>query len=83
MKQPLVSRAVTELEKTGYVTKKSTGKDSRTVNIALTDKGRNLFHSILPAAQRHRDLVLRNFSHEEIETLTQLFKRVGDNLGIE
>lgn len=72
-----ITYVVDKLEKKGLVERKSCPKDRRVIYAALTEAGTSLMISIFP---KHNQKIAQAFSvltEQELETLTELLKRVG------
>ena len=88
-----VSRTLASMAKRGYVNARPIGakpKRSREtislpVIVSVTPKGRKLYESVLPVAQRHQARLLRTMSAAERKTLytvlSRLFETVEDYTG--
>lgn len=76
-----VSRALAELEKRGWVTRRTDPQDRRLSHAALTLKGRRAFNRIMPEMQAATDALLHPLSaadrqtvHDGLRVLERLFK---------
>ena len=58
MDKSKVSRAASRLEQSGYITKRSNPNDRRLVELALTDKGREMMADLAPLALEYEQQVL-------------------------
>jgi MarR family transcriptional regulator, organic hydroperoxide resistance regulator len=80
MEQPTISRVVARLEKTGWVTRRSSTRDSRMALISLTTAGVDVFKQIIPAAMRHQDLALNGIARKEITQLIATLEKLEENI---
>ncbi len=80
IEQPTVSRIVDQLEREGLAIRKTDDKDSRYVQVMLTDEGEAAFAEIYPLATRHQEKALQGFSAEDIQLLTALLQRILKNI---
>src|ERR1700731_1985337 len=72
-----VSVAVDRLYKKGFVSRVESARDRRVRTVALTEKGKKMFH---PLFRRHTALIKRAFedvSPEELQQLEGVLKKVG------
>jgi len=72
-----VSVAVDRLYKKGFVSRIESARDRRVRTVALTEKGKKIFH---PLFRRHTALIKRAFedvSPEELQQLEGVLKKVG------
>ena len=82
MEQPTVSRIVSQLEREDLAGRAPSEDDSRVVLVSLTDKGEQAFQNIYPAAERHAEIALKDFSDDEIEQLIGYLRRIQDNIEV-
>ncbi|MCY4155417.1 MAG: MarR family winged helix-turn-helix transcriptional regulator [Gammaproteobacteria bacterium] len=82
IKQPVISRIVTEMQENGLVQKNQNAKDRRITQVKLMSKGNKLFKAILPTAERHRDIALTGVSATELGQARRILKKIQANLGI-
>jgi len=78
-----VSRATERLEKAGRISRKVVAEDRRAFSLHLTEKGQDILDQIIPLASGYEDLLLKDFSPEEIEQLDSFLNRLdekADNL---
>ncbi|MGD8385457.1 MAG: MarR family winged helix-turn-helix transcriptional regulator [Lysobacterales bacterium] len=80
IEQPTVSRIVDQLEREGLAIRKADDKDSRYVQVMLTDEGEEAFAEIYPLATRHQEKALQGFSEEDIRVLTGLLQKILNNI---
>ena len=80
MEQPTVSRTVSQLVRDGLVSRASSKRDSRFVEISMTADGQRAFQEIYPIALEHQTTALRGFSAKEIATLSGYLHRIQDNI---
>jgi len=82
IKQPVISRIITEMQENGLVQKSQNRNDLRITEVKLLSKGNKLFNSILPVSERHREIALAGVDETELEHLRQTLKKIQLNLGI-
>lgn len=80
MEQPTVSRIVTQLESEKLVRRRTSKTDSRFVHVSLTAAGQRSFSKIYPTAERHQERALKGFTRKEIDTLTDMLRRIQRNI---
>ena len=74
--KPSVSRAVSKLEKADLLSKSTSDRDHRLVEIEVTDKGLEVFQQIVPGALAFEAAVLKTFNSEERQKLDDLLTRL-------
>ena len=82
IKQPVISRIITEMQENGLVQKSQNKDDQRITEVKLSNKGNKLFESILPVAIQHREHALANINRKDIVQLRNTLKQIQYNLGI-
>ena len=82
IKQPVISRIVTEMQENGLVQKNRKAKDRRITQVKLMSKGNKLFKAILPTAERHRDIALAGVSKADLARTRETLKKIQANLGV-
>lgn len=75
-----VTRMITILENSGFVTRIAKDEDKRVNLIYLTKKGRQLENISSQAVQESLDLMTKNFSLSEMEVFEDLLIRASNNL---
>jgi DNA-binding MarR family transcriptional regulator len=75
-----VSRLVTRLAKRGLVRRKRETRDTRAVDVYLTDRGRSLAAALIPIAHDYETMTLRDFSEGEKLQLRAMLERLYRNL---
>ncbi len=80
IEQPTVSRIVDQLEREGLAVRKISDKDSRFVQVMLTEAGEEAFARVYPLATRHQEKALRGFSQGDIQTLIGFLRRIQNNI---
>ena len=78
--QATLSRALTVMEKAGYIVRDSDPMDQRVVVIKLCPAGEKQFEDILPMAWQLHARAIAGFSPEEQHILHQLLNRICDNV---
>lgn len=75
-----LGRALIALEREGLVIRRPANRDRRNILLSLTEAGRQkLEEEVLPIVIRTIDQALDGFSRKEIESLTQLLRRMAEN----
>lgn len=80
IEQPTVSRIVDQLEREGLAFRESCDKDSRFVQVMLTETGEQAFREIHPVATKHQEQGLQGFSKQEIKILIGFLERIQKNI---
>lgn len=68
---------VDRLEKDGHVRRTQSDADRRTVFVALTPEGLVQFEGLAAEHEREVNRVFATLSETELDTLTEIFKRIG------
>lgn len=74
------SRAISNLEKNGLIIKKSGENNKKNKLLFATDKGETLYPFIIRENEYSNAVALKEFSEEEIKALTDMLKRVKENI---
>ncbi|MER1958159.1 MAG: MarR family transcriptional regulator [Solibacillus sp.] len=72
-----ITYVVDKLEQKGFVSRKSCASDRRVTYAALSDLGKQQIEEIFPAHEKKIAEIFDVLSEQEIQTLTELLKRVG------
>ena len=83
MEQPTVSRTVDRLVRDGLVSRQAAKRDSRYVEVSLTEAGKKAFKAISPIAVEHQTKALRGFSESEVAKLSDFLHRIHENIYVE
>ena len=75
-----VTRGILRLEKNGYLRREHNSRDSRLINLFLTEKGTALIPRLKTARCRITDICMENLTKEEIEQLFILLEKVKDSV---
>jgi DNA-binding MarR family transcriptional regulator len=75
-----LSRIITRLARTGFVTRERSTKSNREVTVGLTPKARRLVQESLPIADELVRTAVTEMTPGEIETLKRLLRRMYTNL---
>ncbi|MDH5638600.1 MAG: MarR family transcriptional regulator [Nitrospinota bacterium] len=78
-----VARAVTALEKEGYVERRPDGQDRRAVQVRLTTRARRMRPKLEAAAAGEMEALQTGLSSQERTELKRLLKQVAENAGDE
>ena len=76
----LLSRALPEMRRKGYITLVRDADDGRQMIVALTDCGRQAYERAAPVMQRRRDALRERFTAEEIGTFIAFADRLEEFL---
>lgn len=77
--KPAVSRALSALERKGYVTRRPDPQDRRARQVALTDSAREIGPKIEKIYNEIYAMATENISRQELETFFRLFRRMAEN----
>ncbi|TDE14098.1 MarR family winged helix-turn-helix transcriptional regulator [Jiangella asiatica] len=69
-----VSQRVARAEASGLVRRERSGRDGRSVVVALTDAGRELNERVVAELLRHEETLLDGLADDELDTLAGLLK---------
>lgn len=75
-----ISLVVKNLEKMGYVKRKTDENDKRISILSLTDEGRAVIEKIIPENETMIYDYMKDLSEEETSTLLSLLKKLGANI---
>ena len=76
-----ISLVVKNLEKMGYVKRKTDENDKRISILSLTDEGRAVIEKVIPENEAMIYDYMKDLSEEETATLLSLLKKLGANIG--
>ena len=68
MDKMAISRAVTGLENRGWINRRQSVQDKRSLNLELTRAGQAAYKRILPAANRHYHRLVEDLDSSELTT---------------
>ena len=75
-----VSRLVAANVRRGLLTRQRAGDDARSVEIALTDSGRELVQQVVPIFRLYERVALAGIDEADVQTLKRLLVKVYDNI---
>ena len=75
-----ISLVVKNLEKMGYVKRKTDENDKRVSILYLTDEGRDVIDKVIPENETMIYNYMKDLSEEETVTLLSLLKKLGANI---
>ncbi len=75
-----ITRAITALEKQGFLVKRPNPADRRTFFLDPTEKARQTYPEILKIAGGWYEMALEGFTEEEKDLFDRLAKKAGNNL---
>lgn len=76
-----ISLVVKNLEKMGYVKRKTDENDKRVSILSLTKEGRDVIGKVIPENETMIYDYMKDLSEEETKTLLGLLKKLGENIG--
>lgn len=76
-----ISLVVKNLEKMGYVKRKTDENDKRVSILSLTKEGRDVIGKVIPENETMIYDYMKDLSEEETKTLLGLLKKLGANIG--
>lgn len=76
-----ISLVVKNLEKMGYVKRKTDENDKRVSILSLTDEGRDVIEKVIPENEAMIYDYMKDLNEEETATLLSLLKKLGANIG--
>lgn len=76
-----ISLVVSNLEKMGYVKRKTDENDKRVSILSLTNEGRDVIGKVIPENETMIYDYMKDLSKEETATLLSLLKKLGANIG--
>ena len=76
-----ISLVVKNLEKMGYVKRKTDENDKRVSILSLTKEGRDVIDKVIPENETMIYDYMKDLSEEETKTLLGLLKKLGENIG--
>lgn len=74
--KPTVTVLVDKLEKLGYLKREASDEDSRSTNIALTQKGKDFQATFEKISEELNKMLYKNLSPEESELIEKLLRKV-------
>ncbi len=80
--QNTISRAVSLLERQGFIVQEASDADGREKNLHATDKGRELLTELVDVSQRRQAELLAPLSPAERATFFQLARKVAAGPGL-
>jgi MarR family transcriptional regulator, organic hydroperoxide resistance regulator len=75
-----IARMVSSLEKKGFIKRMSCRKDRRSLELYLTDRGRELGCQVLPVAEEFNEIVCNGISQAELKELERLLSKINANV---
>lgn len=75
-----VSRQVAKLESLGLAVRREGRTDRRVTEVAISDQGQTMSHTLDAARERLARLALAGWSEDDLEDLTRLLRRFADNV---
>ncbi|RIW34695.1 MarR family transcriptional regulator [Bacillus salacetis] len=75
-----IARMVSSLEKKGFIKRMSCRKDRRSLELYLTEKGRELGCQVVPVAEEFNRIVCKGITPSEIDELERLLTKINTNV---
>jgi DNA-binding MarR family transcriptional regulator len=75
-----LTRVIDQLEEKGFIERLRRDRDRRKVELQLTDAGRKVIESLVPLVVEQLNIVLQDFSSEEVQLLTRLLMKFNASL---
>jgi len=79
-KPSTISITLMNMQKDGLVERAQSNKDKRMVYVSLTEAGHKLDQMIFSNLQEVSALMMRGFTQEEMDTLSEMLQRIQNNL---
>lgn len=73
------ARAISKLERAGYVQRKTDPRDMRTNRVYLTEAARDFKPRLLEILDRWNEILIEGLNKEEVETVFKLLTRMAEN----
>ncbi|MTK10750.1 MAG: MarR family transcriptional regulator [Clostridiaceae bacterium] len=80
IKPSTTARLIDRMERDGFVKRERDINDRRTVNLMITDKGREFREKLFPVGEKMSEDVSKGISEEEIEIFKNVLKKMVDNI---
>ncbi len=80
MEKSNASRAIQRLRNRGYIIDQISPDDKRQKLLWFTKKGESIYSSLVPHAQLRSQLIVEDFSAEELELLNKLLSKIEQQL---
>ncbi|SDC81640.1 DNA-binding transcriptional regulator, MarR family [Terribacillus halophilus] len=77
------ARAIKKLEINGFIEKRNDKQNQKIKKLFPTEKGKEVYHSIIKENDHSNMVALAGFSESEIETIYHLLQRVRKNVEID
>lgn|SRR5699024_2225654 len=74
------SRAISNLEKNGFILKKSDENNKKNKLLFVTKKGEDLYPFIIRENEHSNEVALKDFSETEVIKLAEMLERVKENI---
>ncbi|WP_421385172.1 MarR family winged helix-turn-helix transcriptional regulator [Bacillus salacetis] len=75
-----IARMASSLEKKGFIKRMSCQNDRRSLELYLTDTGKELGCKVLPIAEEFNKIVCKDISPEELAELERLLLKINSNV---
>ena len=80
LSNPTITGILNRLEEKNYIKREKSMKDSRSKNIIITEKFKNIENDLLNTINKKREALLNEMTKEEIETSIRLLNKIYSNL---
>ncbi|HWO97725.1 MAG TPA: MarR family transcriptional regulator [Bacillus sp. (in: firmicutes)] len=75
-----IARMASNLESKGFIQRVVSKEDRRSLKLYLTDKGKELGHSVTPIAEEFNRQVCSGITDEELKELRRILSKIRDNV---
>ncbi|MBN9654900.1 MarR family transcriptional regulator [Halobacillus sp. GSS1] len=75
-----IARMASNLEKKGFIKRNFCTEDRRSLELYLTEEGRELKEQVVPVAEAFNDAVTEGISKEELQELDRLLTKMQNNI---
>ena len=75
-----IARMASNLESKGFIQRVISKEDRRSLKLYLTDKGKELGHSVTPIAEEFNRQVCNGITDEELKELRRILSKIRDNV---
>ncbi len=78
--KPTITRILDVMEKKNLIIRISDEKDRRKTKVYLTQTGKDVVERLIPVVEDFQKNLTKNISEEETENLTQILKKLSENI---
>lgn len=80
IKESSAARLIDRMEREQLVIRERSKQDRRIIKLILTDKGMQYRQELLPEGQKFNDLVSKDITEEEMQTLLRVLSKMVTNV---